>query len=106
MVFQTWWSYERDAGQWFSTAYHWFNLFEGAAWLIFALLVLRHWRQSRQSARERWYAAAFVTFGLTDFREAWYQQSWLLWVKGVNLLALFRLRRIILRRYYPEARLF
>ena len=49
---------------------------------------------------------AFFTFGLTDFREAYVLESWLVWVKLLNLVLLIWLRSIAVRRWYPESRLF
>ena len=63
---------------------------------------LRH----RRSRLELAYALAFLTFGLTDLREAFALQSWLIWVKLMNLLVLFGLRRIVIQRYYPTSRLY
>lgn len=102
----TWWSYTRDAGLSYSAAYHWFNLLEGCAWLVFAGLVLRRSLRKRPTGIEVGYAAAFFTFALSDFREAWYQQSWLIWFKLANLVVLLVLRRRVMRRFYPAARLY
>ena len=99
-----WWSYAPPAA-WPADLYHTFNLLEGAAWLAFAALVLRRHLVHRRTALEPAYALAFLTFGLTDFREAYVLQTWLLAFKGVNLLALARLRPRVMR-YYPEARTF
>jgi hypothetical protein len=49
---------------------------------------------------------AFLTFGLTDFREAYELASWLVWIKLLNLIALYLLRRIVMKRYYPASKLF
>jgi hypothetical protein len=51
-------------------------------------------------------AVAFLTFGLTDFREAYELASWLVWIKLLNLIALYLLRRIVMKRYYPASKLF
>ena len=37
---KSWWQWNPDDGQWFSLIYHWFNILEGIAWVIFAALVL------------------------------------------------------------------
>jgi hypothetical protein len=52
------------------------------------------------------YGIAFLTFGLSDFREAYSLQSWLILFKGANLAALIWLRWQVLRRYYPQSRTF
>ena len=52
------------------------------------------------------YAAAFFTFGLTDFREAHTLQSWLIWLKVANLAILLWLRATIIGRYYPSSKLY
>ena len=106
LFLRTWWSWHTDAGLPWSAAYHWFNVVEGCVWLLFAASVLWRYRKNRRSSLEWWYALSFFTFGLTDFREAWVQQSWLIWVKAFNLIALLWLRNIVIRRYYPQARIY
>jgi hypothetical protein len=102
--FRVWWKYPHLADPWFSIPYHVFNLFEGSCWIVFAGLVLRRYQANRRSRLEILYALSFFTFGLTDFREAYVLESWLVWVKLVNLLALIWLRSIVLRRWYPASR--
>lgn len=106
LFLRTWWSWQESPAEPWSIAYSWFNLFEGCAWLVFAALVLRRYSKHRRSQLELWYAFSFFTFGLTDFREAWVQQSWLIWLKGVNLVALLWLRALVIRRHYPRARIY
>jgi len=103
---RTWWRYRSGDPSDFSLPYHVFNLFEGTAWVVFAALVLVRCRRKERSALEVWYAVAFFTFGLTDFREAYALSSWLVWVKLVNLILLARLRAIVIRRYYPSSTLY
>ncbi len=86
--------------------YHWFNLFEGTAWLVFAGRVLYRYARHRNGAIELWYALAFALFGLSDYREAWILQSWLIWAKLINLAALIWLRATVIRRYYPNSTLY
>jgi len=83
-----------------------FNLFEGLCWTCFACLALRRYLKFRHSAIEISYALAFFSFGLTDFREAYVLESWLVWAKLANLIALVMLRSIVMRRYYPDRKLF
>ncbi len=101
----TWWSYH-PAGGWFTHVYSWFNVVEGIFWLVFAALVLRRYLKHRRSPTELAYAAAFFTFGLSDFRESYILQSWLVLFKGINLAALLWLRWYVLRRFYPEIKAF
>ncbi len=103
---RTWWQYGPGDRSGFSTAYLAFNLAEGASWLVFAALVLHRRRQGRRSALELWYALAFFTFGLTDFREAYALTSWLIWLKLANLIVLARLRAEVIRRSYPTSKLY
>ena len=103
---RTWWRYTPEDGQWFTAIYHWFNIAEGCAWILCAGLVLRRFLTHRKSPSEIHYAIAFLTFAVTDFAEAWEQSSWLIWLKLLNLIVLFQLRRMIMSRYYPAAKLY
>ncbi len=103
---QTWWSWNPQDDQWLSLVYHWFNIFEGAAWIVFAGLVLRRFVKNRKSQLEIGYSIAFLVFAMTDFREAWEQSSWLIWLKLMNLIVLLWLRRAVMRRWYPEAKVY
>lgn len=103
---ETWWAYDPQEQSAHSIFTHWFNFFEGVAWCLFAALVLRRYWKCRRSSIEILYAAAFVLFGLTDFREAYFVQSWLLWLKLVILVSLFLLRKSVMRRFYPESKLY
>jgi hypothetical protein len=103
---RVWWKYPDPTDPWFSIPYHIFNLFEGTCWVVFAGLVLRRHLIFRRSRQEILYALAFFTFGLTDFREAYVLQSWLVWVKLLNLVILIWLRSIAIRRWYPGSRLY
>jgi hypothetical protein len=102
----TWWTYDPSDQSAHSIFVHWFNLFEGTAWLIFAALVFRRHLKFRRNRIEVVYALTFVAFGLTDFREAYFVESWLLWLKLAILFALFCLRRSVMRRFYPESRVY
>ena len=106
LFLHTWWVWQNEAAEPWSVVYHWFNVIEGCIWLLLAALVLRRHRKHRRSRIELWYAVSFFTFGLSDFREAWVQQSWLIWLKAVNLIALLWLRHLVIRRHYPRARVY
>jgi hypothetical protein len=103
---RTWWRYTPEDGHWFTVIYHWFNIVEGCAWVVCAGLVFRRFLTHRKSRSEIVYAFAFLTFAVTDFAEAWAQSSWLIWLKLVNLIVLFQLRRTIMSRFYPAAKLY
>ena len=103
----TWWTYRRPNGvSWVEVPYHAFNLIEGTIWILLAGLVAGRYLRRRHSRWELAYALAFFTFGGTDFLEAQALTSWLLWLKGVNLVVLLRLRSIVLRRFYPTSQLY
>jgi hypothetical protein len=104
--FRVWWKYAQPNDPWFSIPYHAFNLFEGACWVVIGVLVLRRYLASPRSALEIGYAMAFLSFGLSDFREAYVLESWLVWVKLVNLIALVRLRAVAIKRWHPGSKLF
>ena len=106
LVFRTWYAYRSGNPDWIETPYHIFNLFEGLVWVTISMLVLARFIRFRRSVIEVIYAGAFFTFGLTDFREAYALQSWLIWLKAANLLALIRLRSIVIKRYYPASKLY
>jgi len=106
LIRRRWWTYSPQKATWIEHATHGFNLFEGAAWTVFAALVLARFARRRRSWIEVPYALAFFTFGLTDFREAYALDSWLLVAKLINLVVLFTLRSYIIRNCYPESRLY
>jgi hypothetical protein len=103
---RSWWRYATGESPAFSTGYHWLNVAEGIVWCLIAGLVLRRHLRDRKSSFEIAYAAAFLTFGLSDFVEAYVLTTWLILAKGANLIALFLLRRLILRDHYPESKTF
>jgi hypothetical protein len=106
LFFKSWWTYRSGEPDWFEIPYHLFNLFEGAVWVVLSALVLKRYLQHRRSVIELAYAFAFFSFGLTDFREAYALDSWLIWIKGINLLVLIWLRSVVIRRYYPASKLY
>jgi hypothetical protein len=101
-----WWIWRPDQASPWDYVYRSFNLFEASVWFIFAGLVAFRWGRHRQSPVELVYAAAFAAFGLTDVAEAWQQSAWLVAFKAVNLAALLALRAKVMRRWYPESRLY
>lgn len=106
LLFHTWWNYSQDNDLPMSEPFHWFNIAEGCVWFVFAALVIVRSVRHHFSAIEAVYAFAFLTFGLSDLREAWVQQSWLIWFKLANLIALFYLRKKVMTQKYPESKLF
>jgi hypothetical protein len=104
LFLRTWWTHVPGDRSLHSLLYRNFNLAEAVAWWVFAALVLRRFFRNRRSRLEIWYALAFVLFGATDVREAWALQSWLLWVKLANLVALVKLRGAVIRRFYPDSK--
>jgi hypothetical protein len=101
-----WWRYSPSEPFGYAHVYHWLNVAEGVAWFTIAALVVRRFAKHRNSPLEAVYAAAFLSFGVTDFIEAHELTTWLILAKGANLLALFALRRHILRRHYPQSKTF
>ncbi len=106
LVFKTWWSYAEEANTWYAFCYRTFNLVEAVFWILFAGLVLRRYRAQRNSTLELWYSFTFFTFGLTDFCEAQALTSWLIWIKLANLVALLKLRAVVIRQFYPQSELY
>lgn len=100
-----WWVYDpKTTGSW-GLVYRWFNLWEGATWLVFAALVLCRWWMHRRSRLEIAYGLAFLLFGLTDFVEAYQQSAALVLIKCAILLPL-PLRHRTLTQYYPRSRVY
>lgn len=106
LFLRVWWDYRTAADPLFADIYHYGNLLEGSAWLAMGVMVFVRYLRQRRSWIEIAYAAAFVAFGLSDFREAYRLESWLVLAKGINLVTLLCLRRRIVTDYYPSARLF
>lgn len=104
LLTQTWWRY--NATDPLHRLYHFFNLAEGLFWIALGGIVIGRFLRYHRSPLEVAYALAFLTFGLTDFREAWRLESWLLLIKGLNLGLLLWLRWIVIRRFYPHSRAF
>jgi hypothetical protein len=105
LFWHTWWTWHTDKSV-FGLVYHGFNLLEAATWISLGVLVLIRYCRHRKSPIEVAYAAAFLAFGLTDVREAWALQSWLIWLKLFNLLVLLWLRARVIRDHYPFSRLY
>ena len=101
-----WWIWDPEATGAWGLAYRWFNLTEGGVWFAFALLVLRRWRRARKSWIELCYAAAFLTFGLSDLREAYVISLPLVAGKAINLVVLLALRQHVMRRWYLQSRVY
>ncbi|HEY4262072.1 MAG TPA: hypothetical protein VGM98_18020 [Schlesneria sp.] len=109
LFWKTWRSWSQPGDEphtWIDIACREFNFVEAGSWFVFALLVLARWYRQRHSSLELWYSLAFVLFGISDLIEAWVLTSWLLWWKVINLVALFLLRRHVMRKFYPDAKLF
>jgi hypothetical protein len=96
-----WWSYNSSTGTLFPAIYHWFNICEACIWLICAGIVLARYIRNRHSPLELLYAAAFISFAITDFREAFQVGFTLVIVKLLNLALLLYLRSLVLKRFYP-----
>lgn len=105
----TWWSYAGSEDPLHAAVYRGINLAEGACWVGFAVAVLvRRAKQpgDKRSGIELAYALAFFVFGLTDFREAVALQSWLIWLKLVNLVVLLWLRHRVMKTLYPQSKVY
>ena len=106
LLFRTWWTYRSGGPASFEMPFRAFNLFERVVWVVFSGLVLRRYLRNRHSTTEVLYAMAFFIFGLTDFREAYVLQSWLVWVKLANVMLLLWLRAHIIKSYYLESKVY
>ena len=100
------WTYEVEELFGFSACYHWFNILEGLVWLVFSTLVFLRFLKHRRTRIELYYCALFAAFGASDLVEAWQQSSSLICLKLFNLYGLVRTREHVMRRHYPEARVY
>jgi thiosulfate reductase cytochrome b subunit len=82
--------------------YHWFNLAECLFWLVCAAVVGRRW-WARRYPLELAYALSFVAFALSDLREAYALQAWLILAKAANVVLLLGLRARLRPRYPGQA---
>jgi len=105
LLTHVWWAYPAANPTPFDQLYRTLNLVEGTLWCVLAVVVIWRFFRHRNSGLEVVYALAFVTFGVSDFREAVSLPTWLILAKGINLLVLFALRAHIIRTYYPTSRL-
>jgi hypothetical protein len=94
-LMHTWWTYRSDP----NGIYHWFNLAEAVFWLGCAATVWARYRR-RRLPMEAWYALSFVAFAVTDLREAFALQTWLIGIKALNVITIVWLRAR-LRPLYP-----
>ena len=104
--FKPWWVWQPETagiGDW---SYRAFNLLEGLAWLCFCGLVLYRWYRHRRSPWEWGYALAFITFGITDFCEAYAQSLGLILIKGAVLVWMMLVRHRATRVWYPGAKVY
>lgn len=94
---QVLWHFPRRPASW-ELAYHGFNLLEGGVWEGFALVTL--WRALRRGgACLEWpFALAFLSFGVTDFLEAYRVTPGLVVFKALNCGMLLWIRAAIHRR--------
>jgi len=63
---------------------------EAIAWFVIALYVLARFYRFRRTSLELAYAGLFVLFGLSDLRESYVVQPWLILAKGGVLAGLLR----------------
>lgn len=106
---RTWWAYASAEDPLHAVIYRSINVVEGLFWVGFAFLVLRRRAQQpsdRRSGIEIAYALTFLAFGITDFREAVALQSWLIWVKLLNLILLIWIRNRVIKTLYPDSKLY
>ena len=107
LLFQhTWWRWAPGDRTWHSVTVHSFNLVEGVVWCVFSVLVFSRHLRFRRSYGEFLYGIAFLSFGVTDFIEANTLASWLIWLKVMNLLALWKLRAHSRTHWYPGNRMY
>jgi len=106
LLLKTWWRYDSNDTSWFTIVYHRFNLFEGAAWCLLAVLVAIRFARYRRSRWEIVYGLAFASFGASDFREAYRLETWLIAAKLINLIVLAALRSYLIKRFYPASKIY
>ncbi|MEM9417680.1 MAG: hypothetical protein AAGA25_01325 [Planctomycetota bacterium] len=88
-----------------AVAYHWLNICEAIVWFIIAGIVARRlFQEHRAPLWEVYYLGLFVVFGVSDLWEAQVIPVWLIVAKGIIFLNIVGVRRVLIRRFYPEAR--
>lgn len=98
------WRYSEMEPTPYQPIYHWMNAVEALIWLGFAVAVLYRNRRHRKSSLELFYAGLFFLFALTDAREMFVVQPWLILFKGVVLVGILWARYVVCKRYYPESK--
>lgn len=89
-----------------ATGYSILNLLEAIAWFAVAAWVLRrHFKRDTGGAWDYAYFALFVVFGLSDVMESQLVPLWLIAAKGAIFIAILLVRWIVVRRYYPGAKM-
>ena len=68
--------------------------------------MLYRWYRHRRSPWEWGYALAFITFGITDFCEAYAQSLGLILIKGAVLVWMMLVRHRATRVWYPGAKVY
>ncbi len=98
------WRYSATEPTPYQPIYRSINAVEALIWLGFAVAVLYRNRRHRKSSVELVYAGLFFIFAMTDVREAFVVQPWLIVFKGLVLLALLVVRQKVRNKYYPESK--
>ncbi len=98
------WRYSATQPTPYQPIYCTINGVEALIWLGFAVAVVYRNRRHRRSSLELFYAGLFFIFAMTDVREMFVVQPWLILFKCVILVALLWVRHVIRKRHYPEAK--
>lgn len=82
------------------------NTVEGMAWIVIGFLVLHRAKWIKASLLECVYFIAFILFGVSDFIEVSTYPLWLAFWKLFNVLTLLYVRSLVMRRMYPQAKVY
>jgi uncharacterized membrane protein len=98
------WRYSETLPTPYQPIYRTVNCVEALIWLGFAVAVVYRNRRHRRSSLELFYAGLFFIFAMTDVREMFVVQPWLILFKGLVLVGILWVRHVVRKRFYPESK--
>lgn len=106
LLWRTWWRWDVDGEGWKNVAYHSFNFLEVATFACLGMLILKRYYVNRRSSLEACYGVGYLLLSLTDVREAYVMQPWLIWAKLALIVPILIWRSRVIREFYPSSRVY